>query len=170
MSRKEHQPLSPVSRFPFAGLLLIGISFVSLWFNRLNYIVYLDHKGYGLRDLIVPLGVWWEYHSTGSGLLLNIFTLGFLSAAIAFLIHWKQSTGLTTTQPAARQELLPGVRVRIDESYWVADLAGRTGVVGDPPPGGEIHEDAVWVNLDVSEWKPGVTDGAEIETEKLHRI
>lgn len=143
---------------------------VCLWVNRINYISYLDREGIGLSDLTVPFGVWWEYNSTGIGLLLNIITLGVLLVAAAFLVHPKRSTGLPKMQLAAPQELLPGVRVRIDESHWDADLVGRVGVVADPPPGVAIQKDAAWVDLDVSEWEPGVTDGAEIETEKLHRI
>lgn len=64
----------------------------------------------------------------------------------------------------------PGDRVRIDQAYWSAELAGRTGTVAAYPEGVLPLEGCCWVELDVAEWKAGVVDGAAVDEVSLRPL
>jgi hypothetical protein len=64
----------------------------------------------------------------------------------------------------------PGDRVRVDEAWFVADVAGRSGTVAAYPDGASPQPGCVWVELDVIEWVPGTTDGAEVEATFLRHL
>lgn len=69
----------------------------------------------------------------------------------------------------APHRFLPGERVRVVSDHWDHAIAGRCGTVGAYPDGVVGQEGAVWVDLDVAEWKPGCIDGAEVAEGLLRR-
>ena len=70
-----------------------------------------------------------------------------------------------------RDVFKPGDRVRVAADYWVGELAGHTGCVSEYPEGcGPTDPGCCWVELDVEEWKIGVTDGAEVDAEHLELL
>jgi len=63
-----------------------------------------------------------------------------------------------------------GDRVCVDPTWFVTEVAGRTGTVAAYPPGVTPQRACVWIELDVTDWESGVTDGAEVSVESVRRL
>jgi len=63
-----------------------------------------------------------------------------------------------------------GDRVRVDDAWFVTEVAGRTGTIAAYPPGATPQRGCVWIELDVTKWEPGVTDGAEVDVDSLRHL
>jgi hypothetical protein len=83
--KKPEKTKTPAFLMVVAFLVLLSL-FVG-WINRVEYIRYLSREGYGLKDIVVPWGVWWRYKSTGRGLILWLAGIvPWLVIAVGFLL------------------------------------------------------------------------------------
>jgi len=52
-----------------------------------------------------------------------------------------------------------GDRVRVDDAWFVTEVAGRTGTIAAYPPGATPQRGCVWIELDVTRTASDISEG-----------
>ena len=63
-----------------------------------------------------------------------------------------------------------GDRVIISQLWFDKEVAGRIGTVAEPDESITLHDGCYWIELDVEEWIPGITEAAEVNGQELQRV